>query len=231
MCINRWQTCQKFNKITIVLHTIHKPSITLHMSPAAITTTVPTEKATFGAGCFWGTEHIFNKHFKNAGIISTKVGFMGGELDNPSYKQVKTGTTNHAEVCEIIFDPTQVSFERLTDFFYSMHGKCCLDSKGWRQQCLMNCIDPTTLNEQGPEDIGTQYRSAIFYHNEEQKAIAQRVTKQVQEKHLPNTPIVTTLEPATTFFDAEDYHQFYLENNPDGYAVSTILASNVACWI
>lgn len=77
------------------------------------------------------------------------------------------------------------------------------------------------MNEQGPEDIGTQYRSAIFYHNDEQKAIAERVTKQVQEKHLPNTPIVTTLEPATTFFDAEDYHQFYLENNPDGYAVST----------
>ncbi|KAK4514714.1 40S ribosomal protein S20 [Mucor velutinosus] len=172
------------------------------MSPAATTTTAPTEKATFGAGCFWGTEHIFNKHFKNAGIISTKVGFMGGELDNPSYKQVKTGTTNHAEVCEIIFDPTQVSFERLVDFFYSMH-------------------DPTTLNEQGPEDIGTQYRSAIFYHSDEQKAIAERVTKQVQEKHLPNTPIVTTLEPATTFFDAEDYHQFYLENNPDGYACPT----------
>jgi len=91
------------------------------MSSAAVIT--PTQKATFGAGCFWGTEHIFNKHFKNAGIISTKVGFMGGELENPSYKQVKTGTTNHAEVCEIIFDPTQVSFERLTDFFYSMHGK------------------------------------------------------------------------------------------------------------
>lgn len=101
------------------------------------TTTTPiTEKATFGAGCFWGTEHIFNKHFKNSGIISTKVGFMGGELDNPSYKQVKTGTTNHAEVCEIIYDPSQVSFERLTDFFYSMHGKFLIYNHINRFKCL-----------------------------------------------------------------------------------------------
>jgi peptide-methionine (S)-S-oxide reductase len=81
------------------------------------TTATINEKATFGAGCFWGTEHIFNKYFKNSGIISTKVGFMGGELDNPSYKQVKTGTTNHAEVCEIIYDPSQFSFLILTFFF------------------------------------------------------------------------------------------------------------------
>lgn len=108
------------------------------MSPTATAITAKAEKATFGAGCFWGTEHIFNKHFKNAGIISTKVGFMGGELDNPSYKQVKTGTTNHAEVCEIIFDPTQVSFERLTDFFYSMHGKCLGSDGGSVRAALSN---------------------------------------------------------------------------------------------
>ncbi|KAI8647263.1 hypothetical protein BD408DRAFT_335473 [Parasitella parasitica] len=172
----------------------------------AAAATTQTEKATFGAGCFWGTEHIFNKHFKKSGIISTKVGFMGGELDSPIYKQVKTGTTNHAEVCEIVFDPSQVSFDRLTDFFYSMHG---------------NMIDPTTVNQQGPEDIGTQYRSVIYYHSDAQKAIAEKVTQQVQEKRLPNSRIVTLIEPATVFFDAEEYHQFYLENNPDGYACPT----------
>lgn len=159
-----------------------------------------TEKATFAAGCFWGTEHIYNKHFKDLGI-QTKVGYIGGDLDDPNYKQVKTGTTNHAEACEILFDPTKVSFERLTEFFYSMH-------------------DPTTVNYQGP-DIGTQYRSAIFYHSEEQKEIAERVTKQVQENHFPDTKIVTELTPATKFFDAEEYHQFYLENNPEGYACPT----------
>lgn len=82
-----------------------------------------TEKATFAAGCFWGVEHIFNKHFKDQGILSTKVGYIGGELIDPNYKEVKTGTTNHAEACEIIFDPSKVSYETLTEFFYKMHGK------------------------------------------------------------------------------------------------------------
>ncbi|KAI9363814.1 hypothetical protein BD770DRAFT_199455 [Pilaira anomala] len=160
---------------------------------------ITTEKATFAAGCFWGVEHIFNKHFKDIGI-QTKVGYIGGELDNPNYIQVKTGTTMHAEACEITFDPSKVSFETLTEFFYKLH-------------------DPTTANFQGP-DVGTQYRSGIFYHNEQQKAIAEKVTKQVQEKHYPNATIVTEITPATTFFNAEDYHQLYLENNPEGYAVS-----------
>ncbi|KAI8375574.1 hypothetical protein BD560DRAFT_433625 [Blakeslea trispora] len=159
------------------------------------------EKATFAAGCFWGVEHIYNKHFKELGI-ETKVGYMGGELEDPTYKQVKTGTTNHAEVCEILFDPSKVSYETLVEFFYKMH-------------------DPTTLNAQGPEDIGTQYRSAIFYHNDEQKLIAEKVTKEVQEKHYAETKIVTEITPAAKFYDAEEYHQFYLEKNPEGYACPT----------
>ncbi|KAI8357845.1 hypothetical protein EDC96DRAFT_243222 [Choanephora cucurbitarum] len=159
------------------------------------------DKATFAAGCFWGVEHIFNKYFKELGIV-TRVGYMGGELEDPTYKQVKTGTTNHAEVCEILFDPSKVSFETLVEFFYKMH-------------------DPTTLNAQGPEDIGTQYRSAIFYHTDEQKSIAEKVTKEVQEKHYPETKIVTEITPAAKFYNAEEYHQFYLEKNPEGYACPT----------
>ncbi|KAG2202539.1 hypothetical protein INT47_012533 [Mucor saturninus] len=161
---------------------------------------ITTEKATFAAGCFWGVEHIYNKHFKDLGILTT-VGYIGGEVENPNYPQVKTGKTNHAEACQITFDPSKVSYETLTEFFYKMH-------------------DPTTANYQGP-DVGTQYRSAIFYHGPEQKAIAERVTKQVQEKHYPDTPIVTEIVPATTYYNAEDYHQLYLENNPEGYACPT----------
>jgi peptide-methionine (S)-S-oxide reductase len=175
-------------------------------------------KATFAAGCFWGTEHIFNKHFKDQGI-TTKVGYIGGDLEAPSYKQVKTGTTQHAEGCEITFDPSKVSFETLTEFFYKMHGnKKNTTSK--ERNILTVEIDPTTLNYQGP-DIGTQYRSAIFYHDESQKEMAEIVTKKIQEKHYPDAKIVTEIVPATTFYDAEDYHQFYLENNPEGYACPT----------
>ncbi|CAO3632777.1 unnamed protein product [Cunninghamella echinulata] len=158
----------------------------------------PTELATFAAGCFWGTEHIYNKHFKG---IETKVGYTGGDLINPSYKQVKTGTTDHAEVVEIKFDPEQITYEALVEFFYKMH-------------------DPTTLNSQGP-DVGTQYRSGIFYHSEEQKKIADIVTERIQKEHYPNQPIVTEIVPAGPFYDAETYHQFYLEKNPDGYACPT----------
>ncbi|KAG1053458.1 hypothetical protein G6F43_004460 [Rhizopus delemar] len=158
------------------------------------------EKATFAAGCFWGVEHIFNKHLKKDGI-TTRVGYIGGDLADPNYQQVKTGSTNHAEACEVTFDPSKISYEVLVEFFYKLH-------------------DPTTENYQGP-DVGSQYRSAIFYHSEEQKAIAEKVTKEVQEKHYPNATIVTRIEPATTFYNAEEYHQFYLDKNPEGYACPT----------
>ncbi|KAG0166042.1 Peptide-methionine (S)-S-oxide reductase [Apophysomyces sp. BC1034] len=159
-----------------------------------------SEKATFAAGCFWGVEHIYNKHFKKDGI-QTKVGYTDGSTENPNYKEVCTGSTEHAEALEITFDPNRVSYETLVEFFYKMH-------------------DPTTDNYQGP-DVGTQYRSAIFYHSPEQKTIAEKVTQEVQEKHYKGKPIVTKIVAAKTFYDAETYHQLYLEKNPEGYECPT----------
>ncbi|CAO3650470.1 unnamed protein product [Cunninghamella echinulata] len=159
------------------------------------------EKATFAAGCFWGVEHIYNKHFKEFGI-QTKVGYIGGNIHNPDYYQVCSGKSGHAEAVEITFDPKKVSYATLTNFFYAMH-------------------DPTTKNRQGP-DVGTEYRSAIFYHSPEQKSIAEQITKEVQEKHYKNQSIVTEIVPANgIFYDAEEFHQSYLEKNPYGYECPT----------
>ncbi|OBZ90894.1 putative peptide methionine sulfoxide reductase [Choanephora cucurbitarum] len=159
-----------------------------------------TEKATFAAGCFWGVEHIYNKHFKQFDI-KCKVGYIGGDIENPNYRQVCSGTTNHAEAVQIDFDPAKVSYASLVEFFYRMH-------------------DPTQLNQQGP-DRGTQYRSAIFYHSPEQKEVAEKVTAEIQEKHFKGKKIVTELIPAGVFYDAESYHQKYLEKNPSGYECPT----------
>ncbi|MBV9990088.1 MAG: peptide-methionine (S)-S-oxide reductase MsrA [Alphaproteobacteria bacterium] len=146
------------------------------------------EKATFGAGCFWGVEHFFAEV---PGVIDAVSGYAGGQADNPSYRQVCTGATNHAEVVEATFDPAKVSYATLVDLFFKMH-------------------DPTTLNRQGP-DVGTQYRSVIFTHSPEQE----RVAREELEKARPrfSKPIVTTIEPAPTFWKAEDYHQDYFEKN------------------
>ncbi|TFK37805.1 methionine sulfoxide reductase A [Crucibulum laeve] len=164
-----------------------------------------TETATFAAGCFWGVEHIFLKHYKDKGILKTSVGYTGGKegATNPDYKTVCSGSTNHAEALKIEFDPSVVSYEELVKFFYRTH-------------------DPTTVNRQGG-DVGTQYRSAIFTHSPAQKATAQTVTEQVQKEHF--TPkgqkIVTEILDADTWWDAEDYHQLYLFNNPEGYQCPT----------
>lgn len=146
------------------------------------------EKATFGAGCFWGVQAEFDKV---EGVISTQVGFMGGTLENPSYRDVCGHKTGHAEVIEVIFDPEKVSFEKLLDVFWSIH-------------------DPTTLNRQGP-DVGDQYRSAIFYYSEEQKAAAESSKAAQDRSGRFRRPIVTQIVPASTFWRAEDYHQKYLE--------------------
>ncbi|KAI8889110.1 hypothetical protein K501DRAFT_239448 [Backusella circina FSU 941] len=159
-----------------------------------------TEKATFAAGCFWGVEHIYNKHFKKDGI-TTQVGYTGGNVDNPDYRKVCSGQTNHAEALEITFDPKKVSYATLVEFFYKMH-------------------DPTTVNAQGP-DKGTQYRSAIFYHSPEQKKVAEEVTEKVQKEHYKNDKIVTEIIPAGKFYSAEEYHQEYLTKNPHGYECPT----------
>jgi peptide-methionine (S)-S-oxide reductase len=144
------------------------------------------EKATFGAGCFWGVEAAFQKI---QGVKQTTVGYMGGHINNPTYEQVCTDKTGHAEVIQLLFNPAEVSFEKLLDIFWKIH-------------------DPTQLNRQGP-DIGTQYRSIIFYHNEEQKKLAENSKNKHQKKY--NNKIVTDIKPAKEFFPAEEYHQKYLE--------------------
>ncbi|KAF8841627.1 PMSR-domain-containing protein [Paxillus ammoniavirescens] len=166
------------------------------------------EIATFAAGCFWGVEHIFLKHYppsQNKGILKTAVGYTGGKDSSvgPSYQEVCSGTTNHAEALRIEFDPSVVSYDELVEFFYRTH-------------------DPTTVNKQGA-DTGTQYRSAIFTHSPEQTTVAKRVTEEVQAKHF--TPkgkeIVTEILEAGPWYDAELYHQLYLFKNPDGYQCPT----------
>jgi peptide-methionine (S)-S-oxide reductase len=144
------------------------------------------EKATFGAGCFWGVEATFRRL---AGVRSTRVGYAGGEVPNPTYKQVCTDTTGHAEVVEVTFDPAVISYRDLLEVFWNNHN-------------------PMTLNYQGP-DYGTQYRSAIFFHSPEQEADAKASLAEAQ-KRFPR-PIVTEITPASTFWPAEEYHQQYLE--------------------
>lgn len=146
------------------------------------------EKAIFGAGCFWGVEATFREI---AGVKATSVGYSGGTTENPTYKEVCTGRTGHAEVCEVEFDPAQVSFEQLVNSFFNMH-------------------DPTTLNRQGP-DIGTQYRSAIFYLTPEQKEIATRSKEAAEKSGKFNRPITTEITAAGAYWPAEEYHQRYFE--------------------
>jgi peptide-methionine (S)-S-oxide reductase len=155
------------------------------------------EKATFAAGCFWGVEEAFRKI---KGVVDTAVGYTGGFTENPAYKSVCTGKTGHAESVLVSFDPSKISYDGLLDVFWTIH-------------------DPTTLNRQGP-DIGYQYRSAIFYHNDEQKAAAIASKNKLQSSGKYNREIVTEISPATTFYMAEDYHQQYLEKN--GLASCTI---------
>lgn len=142
-------------------------------------------KATFAAGCFWGVEATFDKI---PGVLATRVGYTGGHTANPTYEQVCTGTTGHAEAVEVTFDPQIISYERLLDTFWQCH-------------------DPTSLYKQGA-DIGRQYRSAIFFHNAEQEAIA-NAAKKAQQSHF-SEPVVTEIKPLTTFYQAEQMHQKYL---------------------
>ena len=144
------------------------------------------QKATFAAGCFWGVEHRFRQV---PGVSEAFSGYEGGTLDNPTYRDVCTDETGHAEVVEVHYDPAKVSYEQLLDEFFAMH-------------------DPTTKDRQGP-DIGTQYRSAIFFHTPEQEQAARAAIRRWQEKFA--RPIVTQLVPAQTFWKAEEYHQKYLE--------------------
>ena len=145
------------------------------------------EKATFGAGCFWHVEEAF-RHLK--GVNSTTVGYTGGTLKNPTYEEVCTDKTGHAEVVEIIYDPAKISYEELLNVFWDIH-------------------DPTTKNRQGP-DVGTQYRSVIFYHTLEQRTVAETSKKNLDQSKKYKKKIMTEITKATTFYPAEEYHQQYL---------------------
>ncbi|MGY5864612.1 MAG: peptide-methionine (S)-S-oxide reductase MsrA [Candidatus Thorarchaeota archaeon] len=153
------------------------------------------ELTTLGSGCFWCTEAVYQQL---KGVETVVSGYSGGQVDNPSYEQVTTGRTGHAEVCQIRFDPVQISYSDMLEVFFNTH-------------------DPTTLNRQG-NDVGTQYRSIIFYHSEEQRVIAERIKKEIDESGTWKNPIVTEIVPYDKFYQAEDYHQNYFRNNPNqGY--------------
>ena len=147
-------------------------------------------KATFAAGCFWHVEDLLSK---TKGVTSTKVGYTGGQLPNPTYEEVCTDRTGHAEAVEVEYNPDEISFEELVNVFWNNHN-------------------PTTLNRQGP-DIGIQYRSAIFYHNDEQKQIAEKSKQELDSSNRYDNPIVTEILPAPTFYNAEEYHQKYFQKN------------------
>jgi peptide-methionine (S)-S-oxide reductase len=151
------------------------------------------EKATFAAGCFWGVEANFRRV---KGVMATAVGYTGGHFEDPTYKDVCTGRTGHAEAVDLLFDPAIVSYAQLLEVFWNIH-------------------DPTTLNRQGP-DIGTQYRSAIFYHNEQQRSEAVASKETAQRSGKFKKPIVTEIVPASTFYRAEEYHQQYFEKGGIG---------------
>lgn len=164
-----------------------------------------TEVATLGGGCFWCLEAVYDQL---KGVLHVESGYAGGRVSNPTYKQVCTGNTGHAEVIQITYDSQAVSFADLLDIFFSIH-------------------DPTTLNRQGA-DVGTQYRSAIFYHSPEQKAAAEQKIAEISAAHLWKDPIVTELAPAQTFYEAEDYHQEYFAKNPEQSYCRVVIEPKVA---
>lgn len=167
-------------------------------------TTTKLDTATFGSGCFWCSEAIFERV---KGVHKVISGYAGGNVEKPTYEQVCTGKTGHAEVCQITFDPSIVSFEELLKIFWKTH-------------------DPTTLNRQGA-DAGTQYRSVIFYHSDEQKKLAEHYKLELDKSGAWENPIVTEISPLTKFFPAEDYHQNYFANNPTQGYCSFVIAPKV----
>jgi len=166
----------------------------------APTTPLPAgaKLATVAAGCFWGVEHLYRKHFSAAtGLLDARVGYIGGNTKHPSYRAVCSGNTGHAEALQIVYDPEKLSYRAILEFFFRMH-------------------DPTTKDRQGP-DRGTQYRSAIFFHDEEQEKTARDIVGKVQKEWWKDGKIVTEIIPAGEWWDAEAYHQKYLDANPGGY--------------
>lgn len=169
------------------------PNVRVSMDEPVINMEEGTAIATFGAGCFWCVEAVFQEL---EGVLKVESGYMGGHVKNPSYKEVCTGTTGHAEVARITYDPDKVTFDELLEVFWQTH-------------------DPTQLNRQG-NDVGTQYRSVVFYHTPEQKEKAEHYMRELDASGAWDKPLVTEISEAGTFYAAEDYHQDYFANNPNG---------------
>lgn len=163
------------------------------------------EVATLGGGCFWCLEAVFDDL---KGVEKVESGYSGGPASNPTYRQVCAGTTGHAEVVQVTFDPKRISFKEILEVFFAIH-------------------DPTTLNRQGA-DVGTQYRSAIYHHTPEQKGIAEQVIKEINAAEIWNAPIVTEVTPFKAFYLAEDYHQEYFMNNPEQMYCQMVITPKVA---
>jgi peptide methionine sulfoxide reductase msrA/msrB len=161
-------------------------------APAAVAEKPQTDTATFGAGCFWCIEAVFQDL---EGVISVTSGYSGGKIKNPTYKEICSGMTGHAEVAQIVYDPSRISFDELLEVFWQTH-------------------DPTTLNRQG-NDVGTQYRSAVFYHNAEQRETAEAYKEKLNASGAWDKPLVTEISPIINFYPAEDYHQNYFDMNPE----------------
>ncbi len=162
------------------------------------------EVATLGAGCFWCLEPIFDAL---KGVESVESGYAGGTVSNPTYRQICTGNTGHAEVLRVTFDANIIAFGEILEIFFTFH-------------------DPTTLNRQGA-DVGTQYRSVIFYHDEQQRKVAEQTIAKINAAHIWNGPIVTEVTPLPTFYQAEDYHQEYYQNNPNQGYCRMVIAPKV----
>ncbi|MBX7180993.1 MAG: peptide-methionine (S)-S-oxide reductase MsrA [Bacteroidia bacterium] len=173
-------------------------------SEKKISSTNNMETATFGAGCFWCVEAIFQMV---DGVIKVESGYSGGTVVNPSYEQVCSGTTGHAEVCQITYDPSKVNFTKLLEAFWTSH-------------------DPTTMNRQG-NDVGTQYRSVIYYHNEEQKRLAEEYKAKLNASGAFNNPVITEIAPFTVFYKAEGYHQNYYNLNGNQPYCSFVITPKV----
>lgn len=163
------------------------------------------EQATLGGGCFWCTDAIFRDL---RGVVDVRPGYAGGHKDNPTYQEVCDGGTGHAEVSRITFDPEQISYEQLLGVYFGTH-------------------DPTQLNRQG-NDIGEQYRSVVFAHDDEQARVAEALKQQLESEEVFGAPIVTSIEPLSSYFDAEDYHRDYFEQNPNQGYCAAVIAPKVA---
>jgi peptide-methionine (S)-S-oxide reductase len=172
------------------------------MSSATLEADMPTQEiTTLGGGCFWCLEAVFDDM---AGVISVESGYMGGHVENPTYRAICTGSTGHVEVVQVTFDPSITTFRDILEVFFAIH-------------------DPTTRDRQG-NDSGPQYRSAIFYHSPQQKAVAEEVIREIEKEKLWSNPVVTEVRPAEKFYVAEDYHQEYFQNNPNQPYCSYIVA-------